>query len=50
VKDMSQTTKGVLKEKSVDELSVEIEELKSRVKCLETTVNSLKLKLGRKWI
>jgi len=47
---MSQTTKKVLEEKSVSELSAEIEELKNRVKCLESTVNSLKLKMGKRWI
>jgi len=47
---MGQTIKKVLEEKSVNDLSAEIEELKNRVKCLEATVNSLKLKMGRKWV
>ncbi len=46
---MSQTQK-MLEEKSVGELYSEIEELKKRVKCLETSVNMLKLKMGRKWV
>ncbi|MCS7114646.1 MAG: hypothetical protein N0A00_04525 [Candidatus Bathyarchaeota archaeon] len=46
---MSQTQK-ILEEKSVGELRIEIEELKKRVKCLEASVNMLKLKMGRKWV
>jgi len=47
---MSQTIRKVLEEKNVSELSAEIEELKNRVKLLEATVNSLKMKMGRKWV
>ncbi|MEM2911553.1 MAG: hypothetical protein QW146_03510 [Candidatus Bathyarchaeia archaeon] len=46
---MSQTQK-MLEENSVRELYLEIEELKKRVKCLEASVNMLKLKMGRKWV
>jgi uncharacterized protein YlxW (UPF0749 family) len=47
---MSQTMKKMLEEKSVSELSAEVEELKNRVKFLEVAVNSLKLKMGKKWV
>jgi len=47
---MSQTIKKASEEKNVNELSAEIEELKNRVKLLEATVNSLKMKMGRKWV
>ena len=47
---MSQTTKKVLEEKSVSELVAEIIELKSRLERLESTVVSMKLKMGKKWI
>lgn len=43
-------TQKMLEEKSVGELYLEIEELKRRVKSLETSVNMLKLKMGRKWV
>jgi prefoldin subunit 5 len=47
---MSQTTKKVPEEKSLSELSAEIEELKNRVKLLEANLNSLKMKMGKRWI
>jgi uncharacterized protein YlxW (UPF0749 family) len=47
---MSQTMKRMLEEKSVSELSAEIEDLKNRVKLLEASVNSLKLKMGKRWV
>jgi chaperonin cofactor prefoldin len=47
---MSQTIGKVLEEKNVSELSMEIEELKNRVKLLEASMNSLKMKMGRKWV
>ncbi|MEM2394161.1 MAG: hypothetical protein QXG11_05010 [Candidatus Bathyarchaeia archaeon] len=43
-------TQKMLEEKSVGELYLEIEELKKRVKSLETNVNMLKLRMGRKWV
>ncbi|MEM3549973.1 MAG: hypothetical protein QXV01_02655 [Candidatus Bathyarchaeia archaeon] len=43
-------TQKMLEEKSVVELYLEIEELKKRIKSLETSVNMLKLKMGRKWV
>ncbi len=42
---MSQTEK-----KSVNELSAEVADLTKRVKALEETVTSMKLKLAKKWI
>jgi prefoldin subunit 5 len=47
---MSQTTKKVSEEKSVRELSAEIEELKNQVEILEANLNSLKMKMGKRWI
>ncbi len=47
---MSQTVKPMLEEKSVKELSAEVEELKNRMKLIEANVNSLKMKMGKRWI
>ncbi|MBS7656676.1 MAG: hypothetical protein QW303_05825 [Nitrososphaerota archaeon] len=47
---MTQTIGRVLEEKNMVELFAEIEDLKNRVKHLEAAVNSLKLKMGRKWV
>ncbi len=46
---MSQTKK-VLDGKNVVDSSIEIAELKDRVKRLEDALNSMKLKMGRKWV
>jgi hypothetical protein len=36
--------------RSVSELSTEIAELKKRVKALEETVTSMKLRMAKKWV
>lgn len=44
---MSQT---IEEEKNANDLATEITELKKRMKILEETVASMKLKLAKKWI
>jgi hypothetical protein len=43
-------SQSIEESKSVSELSVEIAELKKRVKTLEEAVTSMKLRMAKKWV